>query len=483
MEDKFRKLMQDFSALSQEQRAIVNQHLGINVSRAELAARLGSSYGGDRKLYDALGYPLNLTHDHYYARYARQELAKAIIDRPVKATWRGGLDLQESVEQDTPFQSAWREISRRLGIIEKWFRADRMAGIAEFSVLFLGLSGNGPLDEEPTGNPKLMYLQPFDQRSVRIVEWEEDPRNERFGLPLVYRLQIKTRSSLNERGGVAAVPNNVDVHWSRIIHIADDTWISSIYGTPRLEAVYNRLQDLEQIVGGSSESFWRQVFPGMIFKVNEDADETNYDKGEFEDRVDKFIHQFRRYLRLGNMDFEAVKPDIASPLDHIKAELMLISSVTGIPMRMLTGSEMGERASQEDRKSWAERIDERREYFVEPIMIRQTIDRFVSFGILPEPEDDYEIIWAPLYSPTEKEQSETTLNRTKALASYAQSMAEAIVPRSAFLKKEMGYDEGEIEEMDEMVEAEMTEEQDGFGETETSTETEGEGNDGNNRDQ
>lgn len=57
------------------------------VARQMLAAGLGvQQYDGERNLYQALGYPLYLTFEDYLARYTRQDIAKAIIDRPVKAT-------------------------------------------------------------------------------------------------------------------------------------------------------------------------------------------------------------------------------------------------------------------------------------------------------------------------------------------------------------------------------------------------------------
>ena len=78
------------------------------VTRAALAARMGMSYGGDRDLYQALGYQLQITYDDYLARYKRQDMAKAIIDRPVKATWQGALQVVESPDpEDTALEAAF----------------------------------------------------------------------------------------------------------------------------------------------------------------------------------------------------------------------------------------------------------------------------------------------------------------------------------------------------------------------------------------
>jgi len=75
------------------------------VARAQLASNLGMQYGTDRDIYQALGYKLILDWRDYWARYSRQDIAKAIIDRPVKATWQGQLELIESEDaKKTPFE-------------------------------------------------------------------------------------------------------------------------------------------------------------------------------------------------------------------------------------------------------------------------------------------------------------------------------------------------------------------------------------------
>jgi hypothetical protein len=58
------------------------------VSRTQLLSTLGKSYGGNRDLYTELGYPLVLNFTDFQARYSRQDIAKACIDRPINSTWR-----------------------------------------------------------------------------------------------------------------------------------------------------------------------------------------------------------------------------------------------------------------------------------------------------------------------------------------------------------------------------------------------------------
>src|SRR4030067_2852710 len=88
------------------------------MNRAVLASRLGQSYDGDRDLYQALGYPVtDIRYTDYYGRYRRQDIANAIINRPVNATWQGELELVESNDpKETDFEKAWRDLNRKLGL-------------------------------------------------------------------------------------------------------------------------------------------------------------------------------------------------------------------------------------------------------------------------------------------------------------------------------------------------------------------------------
>jgi hypothetical protein len=105
-------------------------------------AKLGQQYGGDRDVYEALGYDTNITYDEYATRYARQDIAAAIIDRPVDATWRGGVKLIEAHdEKESTFEKAWLDLYRKFKLNMVFPRIDKLTGIGKYGVLLLGLDG------------------------------------------------------------------------------------------------------------------------------------------------------------------------------------------------------------------------------------------------------------------------------------------------------------------------------------------------------
>ena len=91
------------------------QTLSQLVGRMALSARLGYQYGGDRNVYEALGYPTNeIEYADYVAKYARQDIAKAIINRPVQYTWKGPITLKMIGQEDSAIEKAWLDLDKKL---------------------------------------------------------------------------------------------------------------------------------------------------------------------------------------------------------------------------------------------------------------------------------------------------------------------------------------------------------------------------------
>jgi len=413
------------------------------VNRMMLASKLGVQYEGSRNLYQALGYKTVLTFDDYYVRYTRQDMAKAIIDRPVKATWSGPLELIESdVAEDTELEEAWESLNRQFGLKTILSRVDRLTGIGRYGVLLLGLDdvSNQAGFEQPvkTGTRKLVYLKPFGEKTAKIESYEENPKNERYGQPLIYNIQVADVASQKSQ--------IVRVHYSRILHITDDNLESEVYGTPRLEAVFNRMMDLEKIIGGDAEMFWRGARPGYHGKLDEEFSATKEFEDKLKTQLDEYEHDLRRVLMLEGVDMKALDQQIADPSNHVDVVIQMVSAVTGIPKRVLTGSERGELASTQDTSEWLSYVQARREDHAEPRIVRPTVDRFIELGILPAPqEEDYQVLWQDLFSISEKAKVEIGKGRANALREYTYNpIAEMIIPPDAFLEKFLGFTTDEI---------------------------------------
>jgi hypothetical protein len=442
-----------------EKRIADLQVLSAVVGRMMLAQQMGLQYNGARDIYQALGYKDPLVYNDYYQRYLRQDIAKAIIDRPVKSTWQGPLQLIESTKADeTEFEKAWIQLNKELGIKTKFSQVDKLTGIGRYGLLLLGLDDVRTTEDfmKPvsSGKRQLLYLRAFGENTAipTGIEFEDDPNNIRYGLPRIYTLQIVD---------VATQKNTVvRVHYTRVIHILDDPLESEVFGTPRLEAVFNRLYDLEKIIGGDAEMFWRGARPGYSGKLDPDYTMTAAAKEALKDQVDEYENDLRRILINEGIDLKALAQQIADPSNHVDVAIQMISAVTGIPKRILTGSERGELASTQDTSEWKEYVQARREDHAEPHIIRLFVNRMIELKILPKPSEDYTVRWSELYSQSEKSKVEIGKGRATALREYTSNpIAMEVMPPKAFNEFCMGFDPEQVTLIEEMRNEAITEEE------------------------
>lgn len=434
------------------------QTLSAVVSRATLAARLGQQFGGDRDLYKSLGYPVELTYDKFAAQYERQDIARAVVDRPVDATWLNGFDVLEmGDDEETAFEKAWLELHDRLALRSRFIRLDRLASLGEYGVLLLGLDdvphAEGWRMPVKPGVRKLLYVKPLGQTAAVVQEWDNTATSERFGLPNQYTVTL-THSGT---GG----QSTIFVHHTRVIHVVWGLMESEVVGTSRLKAVFNRLMDLEKIVGGSAEMFWRGARPGYQGKIDPEYMMTQEVRDDLQDQVDEFEHNLRRILINEGVSFESLAQQVADPSSHVDIQLQMISSATGIPKRILTGSERGELASTEDRDNWFEYIQSRRHDYAETQIIRPFVERCLEYKILPPAKTgNYSVRWTDLWALSEKERVTIGQGRSAALASYVTNpAAEMVVPPEAFMRYFLGLDEEQLELITEVKEAALEEEE------------------------
>jgi hypothetical protein len=232
--------------------------------------------------------------------------------------------------------------------------------------------------------------------------------------------------------------------------VAENLLENNIFGSPRLEAVLNRLYDLEKILGGSAEMFWLGGFPGYQFDIDPTLDLSG-DTDMLEKMrtsIESYMHSLQRWIRTQGVEVKQLQPTVSDPSMHIIAQIQMISSATGIPQRILMGSERGQLASTQDGDNWNERVEERRVSFGEEVILRPLIERLVTAGVLPEPENDnFDIFWPDLQDDDEERNSRISMNRMAALRTYIESGAQDIYPPEVFLANELGLSQSEIEDI------------------------------------
>ena len=413
-------------------------------SRASLAHKLGQSFHGKRDLYEALGYPqLNeITFDDYYGKYRRGDIAARIIDAPVDGAWQSMPEVIESVDNETIFEKEWSELEKKHHIYSTIIRLEKLIRIGQYGVLLFGFSDvkvKEDMAKPVTGKVELLYLQPYSEGNATIKSWDRNPGSERYGKPEVYQL------SYTEPGSNAKITNDLLVHHSRVLHVTEGLLESNIFALPILERIYNRLLNLELIVGGSAEMFWQGAFPGFAFRAQADADLTAT-ASELEDEIDLYVHDFKRYMKLQGIEVEKLSSDIADPSNHVNVQLLMISIATGIPKRILEGSERGELASSQDEGYWNDKLENRRIYFINPFILEPVINKLIENQVITAPgTDGYEIEWADLSAPSDKDKADVGKVRSDSIKNYATAPdTELLIPFDSFLEEILDLDSEKV---------------------------------------
>ncbi len=406
----------------------------VLLDRVRFMRQAGITFKGARDLYDVLGYDRLITARQYRDRYARGGLAGRIVDVFPDATWRGGLvKLKDNkgAKTDTKFEKAWAALDKQLKLQAKLRRVDKLSRLSTFAVLLIGDGAESLSDELQKGKPGgLKYITAFgggggpggsaDSRATAydvdavIETFELDPREERFGLPKTYRLRRTDATN-----PLLAVP----VHWSRIIHVAEDCLFDDVYGQPALERVWNLLDDLDKVTGGGAEAFWLRANQGMHLDIDKDmrlgalpaggtaaaaAAAAQAEVDSLKQQAEDYKHQLTRWLRTRGVKATPLGSDVANfegPADVIVTQ---IAGSKAIPKRILTGSEMGELASSQDRENWKDQVNGRQTLHAGPYIVAQLVDRLLYYGYLPpvrSEEEGYEVEWPHIQVLTEEEKS------------------------------------------------------------------------------
>lgn len=431
----------------------------LMLERASVTSRLGKGYNDIRQLYDALGYPLNPTFEDFMAKFKRHPIGRAIINIPVDRSWRKHPTITEGGDDQSPLELAWKNMTKQRGgipVIRTLMQADKMSGIGSYAVVVVGFADGNALDQPCEYAERVAYLTPYSEAAAKIERWDEEPTSPRFGQPVLYAINPMANATGRNRASTQA-KRAFRAHYTRVLHVPGDTLENQEEGMSRLEASFNSLIALEQILGASGEGYWRGAYHGTAAILDKDArrDDLVQTIDEMEEQLKKIVHSFdREYQLLQGVELKQLLPAVLDPTPFIQVHLDVIAAETRIPKRIMVGSERGQLASDQDERGYDSQMEVRRIDRNEPVLLRGYIDMCLNVGALP-PEQDmevgYTVEWEPLVVQGEKEKSEIASNKSKALSDYITSGASSILAPAMFLEKVMGLTKEEIEQNDLML--------------------------------
>ena len=406
---------------------------------ASLVSSLWATFGGKRDLGTALGYRPMLQYEDYLARFARGDIAGRIVEIPAEATWGTlpRLTTDEELESETAVSRKFERIAERVKLRRAIEKADVLAGIGRYSVLLIGFADGRPLEEPvqegSVGAEGVLYVQPFSEMSALPIELDLNPLSPNFGAPSIYQVDIAR--GLLEGNDIAdeflrqrvrrgmAGPTVRRVHASRLVHVAEGTLEDDLYGRPRLRRVWDRLDDLAKTVGGSAEVFWLVANRGMQIDVDKDLSLNDDDKADLQEQIEEYEHNQRRFFRTRGVKIQGLNElgsGNVNPRQVFSVIAALIVGATGIPYRMLFGTERGQNINEQDRKAWLEQVAARRTAFGNEVVLQPLIEKLAHAGALPDLAREAKIVWPMIHDDMHRAEVADVIARAE--ANHAKAM-------------------------------------------------------------
>jgi hypothetical protein len=320
----------------------------------------------------------------------------------------------------------------------------------------------GP-SEQPADTPskkktKLLFLRVYDESLIQVVRYEWNIRNPRFGFPVMYRITLNDPREVHS--GIGLPIATVFVHWSRVVHLADNRMSSEIFGVPRMRPVLNRLLDLRKVYGSDAEAFWKNVVMKLSLETHPQmGGDVEIDEPGLADMMENYQNSLQNYMVLRGMSAKTVSPAVVAVKDHIDCQIEAICVKLGCPVRVFRGSERGELASSQDDAAWNDRLRFRQNAYITPRIISPFIDRLIQIGVLPEPEG-YTVKWPDLDSVTDKDKAQIALQETQALGAFVAQGIEQVMQPEDYMIDVLEWDEERVDEIMQAAEKKQQEEQD-----------------------
>lgn len=394
---------------------VIRQLASTLMNRFQLA-KLGSMrFGGLRDLYSVFGYENKLNAEKFMAKYIRQDITTRIIDAPPGATWSN----PPKFESSATFQNSWDKLNKRYHLWNIMNRCDRLSRLGYYSLCMFGFNDNKV--DKPLGDnvSSLLYIKPISSRMVKKIHFNTNPRDPRFGLPESYEINFDQPSSkvVTDDNITVESRGKVVVHHSRVVHIVENPLDDEVIGIPVIEKVYNLLDDLLKVSGGTPEMFWLGARQGMQADIDKEMTLDADDAEALSDELDEFQHQLRRIIRTRGVTLKTLESQVPNPQYVFDMLMALISGTTGIPRRILLGSEAGQLASEQDRANWAERIEERIALFAEPFILRPIVEKLQLVNLLPNENIEYK--WPSAFRMSPLEEGQMMAQKARAVGNFS----------------------------------------------------------------
>jgi hypothetical protein len=248
-----------------------------------------------------------------------------------------------------------------------------------WSIIVLGFKDNATDLSLPAENPsELDHLAVYSPRAATVEREDEDPKSERFGLPLIYKIDRGKNQTLR-------------VHYTRILHIATRLDEHPWAGVPVLETVWDDMTVYRNMRWAAGQVYWRM--PGlMVFTLPK-----NYTTTEVQNFLTSLGDPNVRTLIAmpddKKLEILGAQGKVLDPELFTNPILRSISMGAGIPKTKLEGTEAGAvTGSEVNQREYYKYVSDQQKAY-ENQTVGALIDKLMEIGQVT-PDVDYKITWA-----------------------------------------------------------------------------------------
>jgi hypothetical protein len=230
---------------------------------------------------------------------------------------------------------------------------------------------------------------------LTVAEWDTDEPSDAYGQPKMFQFS-EAAVDIDRR----QQPRQFNVHPDRVLVWSKD---GTVHCRSILEPGYNDLMTMEKVSGAGGEGFWKNAKSAPVLEIDKEIDIETMAKAmgvppaELADKmnaqVEDYQKGFDKLLMIQGMQAKTLGITLPSPEHFFAIALQSFAASVMIPLKILVGTQTGERASTEDAAEWAQTNMSRRTNQAIPNMM-EMVGRLERFGVLPE--KDWHIDWTDL---------------------------------------------------------------------------------------
>jgi len=306
--------------------------------------------------------------------------------------------LEEGVDEEE-FNEVVQKVLLLLNAKDVFTQAAVFERAYGWSIVVIGYQDKAPTLKTPVLSPeKIVGLEAYSPLMVSEVKVDEDRNSERFGLPELYKVKISSREE-------------VEIHFSRVIHFATRKLEPGYKGISVLEPVWDDLTVLRNIRWGMGQTMYRYGSGFPVVTV----------KGATKEQIDKYKREWGPLTAQTSMwadentsiEFKGLAGRALDPEPYYTPIMENISAGTSIPMAILRGAQAGQLAGSEvNEREYFKLISDCQSRYEPGIM--DLIDRLMETKQIPDMH--YRINWLGGFEVNPRDKAAAELDRVRALA-------------------------------------------------------------------